>query len=78
MGGWGLKKCPFCGGEALLRANYTYKYHTWFVNAKCDVCGAQGATAAEPNDVADENYSWETDACRRAVMLWNREYKGEI
>lgn len=71
-----LKSCPHCGGDACLHSNYSYKARSYFVYAKCDVCGAQGKIYRSKTDpVADD---WQSVPCMDAVAAWNmRTYKDE-
>lgn len=61
-----LKQCPHCGGNAYLRAVYSYRGN-YFIFAKCDICGAQGK--AYPSEELPED--WDNDSCDAAVAAWN-------
>lgn len=68
-----IKACPHCGGASTLHANYSYKTRSYFVFAKCSICGSQGKiynTDTEPSG---------TDkACIAAVKAWNMRYREEL
>lgn len=71
-----IKPCPFCGGEARLEAYRNQRTQEWFIVVKCMTCRASGGTASEyKEDVLDDNYSWATEACDRAIRRWNTRVK---
>ena len=71
-----IKGCPHCGGEALLNSNYSYKYRSYFVFVKCDICGAQGKIyKSDTEPAADE---WNNQSCTDAVKAWNMRVKEEV
>ena len=53
----GLKKCPFCGGEATL----TKEHDRFFVSCENDDCG-----------VVVETRFWVSRTMERAIEAWNR------
>lgn len=61
--------CPFCGGDAELKANYSYKIRCYFVFVKCEICGAQGKVFKSSNDPQEDN--WQSDPCESAITAWN-------
>ena len=64
-----IRNCPFCGGEAILHANWSYRYKKYYVNCKCTICGSSGKgfpTADDPDET-----DWKDISCSRAVKLWN-------
>lgn len=64
-----LKYCPHCGGAATLNANYSYKTRSYFVFAKCDICGSQGKIYRSLDN--PEAAEWNNQACKDAVIAWN-------
>lgn len=68
-----LKKCPFCNGNAFLQGRFNYKQRSYFVCAKCNICGAQGKTYTSEED--PEEVDWNNSACNEAVTAWNMRYK---
>lgn len=70
-----LKRCPFCGGEATLTANYSYKTRAFFVMGKCSFCGSQGKIYNSNED--PEEAGWNNNACTDAVRAWNMRREEE-
>ena len=60
----GLKKCPFCGGEADFYQNYSDGYKKYFVTVKCEMCGAQGK-------VFSSERKWNPVTFKSAEKTWN-------
>lgn len=52
-----LKKCPFCGGEAMLKINYGFDEKVISSFVYCEECG-----------IATRSYALE----RTAIEVWNR------
>ena len=69
-----IEKCPHCGGEAALNANYSPKNRIWFIFVKCSLCGAQGKVFSDNRD--PEPKEWSSEACKNALSAWNLRYKG--
>lgn len=67
-----IKRCPFCGDEAKLRTNYSEVRELYFIFVGCKTCGARSKAYRETQN--PEDGSWDTDACRRAVIMWNHRY----
>lgn len=67
-----IETCPHCGGEARLTANYSPKTKLWFINVKCQICGATGKYYTQVED--PEGKEWKTDACYNALQAWNKRY----
>ena len=66
------KRCPHCGGLAVLNGNYNDNRDAWFVFVKCRVCGATGKTCITPND--PDEVQWKDSACLFAIDAWNLRY----
>lgn len=69
----GLKKCPFCGGEAKVSVTEeARRWRVWYV--KCRKCHARTDGYYEPDDLDDEinPYGKITETVEDAVRLWNR------
>lgn len=64
-----IKPCPHCGGTACLHGNYSRKIKSYFVFAKCDICGAQAKVYKSPEN--PEDVDWDNQACIDAVAAWN-------
>lgn len=64
------KKCPFCGGSAVMRQDYNSKKCCYFVYVKCEICGAQGQIFNSNTDADTEE--WGNYACYMAEKAWNR------
>lgn len=67
-----LKSCPFCGGEAVIKAaNKNYGFTIW-CQCKDGNCGAR--TVGYCPDTNNEDNSLESiESCKnRAVEAWNR------
>lgn len=70
------KKCPFCGGNAILANHYNSRQRTWFVVCQCDICGAQARTASNGRgNGAPDLDDFSNAAVYRAVQRWNQRYK---
>ena len=70
-----MKHCPFCGGEALLKANRASKGDWTFFFVKCDVCGAQSKAFSERYiswDDIDPDDIWDYPAAKSALRNWER------
>ena len=65
-----LRTCPFCGGSATLRSQYSAKYHGYFVFVKCDICRSQGTIFLAYEDPFEND--WEDVVCTKAISAWNR------
>lgn len=63
-----LKPCPFCGGEAVLKKEYSLFTPYANVIILCSECGA-----TINGVVASENYC----ANDKAIEAWNRRYTDE-
>ena len=63
-----LKACPFCGGQAEIKANYSRQKDKFFICATCKECGAQSKTFTSLTDPA----TGYTDGVMFSTMLWNR------
>lgn len=62
-----LKKCPFCGGKAMLNEKYNPKTRLTFTEVICLVCGGRGKTA-----IYNKNYDYQKErAYETAVSAWN-------
>ena len=61
-----LKNCPFCGGEAEIKA--TDGRYGIFVCIACSICDAQAKRFKVRND--DEVLTG--GAAKKAVLFWNR------
>lgn len=68
-----LKKCPFCGGTATLRANWNPRRSCWFVYVKCNVCQSSSGTRAARNDPSGND--WDGQECHEVVNIWNMRCK---
>lgn len=68
-----IKKCPHCGGLAVLNSNYSWSFKSHFVYVKCNICGAQGKSYFS-EDTPDE-VGWDNLACNDAINAWNMRYK---
>lgn len=69
-----LKACPFCGGQAEIKANYSRQKDKYFICATCKECGAQSKTFTSLTDPA----TGYTDAVMFSTMLWNRRPEDQI
>ena len=78
-----LKPCPFCGGEAELRAGKLYIYPV--VKVRCMKCGAStdfvfiDHPACSPKDMKakEETRYTEDEAKAVAIEAWNRRADNE-
>lgn len=70
-----LKSCPFCGGAADYIERYAKNGKSWFVCAKCSICGTQtkpqfvDCIDELEDDVFNERASSMED---RIADFWNR------
>ncbi len=73
-----LKKCPFCGGEAILRhehwrvdMQFDYDHDLYWVECIC--CKAKGSEIQVRNARYRKSMNVELgDAERKAIKAWNR------
>ena len=68
-----VSKCPFCGSQAALYANYSYKSKCYFVFVKCMLCGSQGRIYKSKED--PEETDWKNHACIDAMSALNMRFK---
>lgn len=76
-----LKPCPFCGGEADYVQRRSNNGNTWFVFAKCSICGAQ-SKAQFVNDILSAENAKDIEEkvlnrYDRVTNFWNRREKAE-
>ena len=64
-----IKKCPFCGGEGIINANYSHRFDTYFVSVMCENCGSQGKAYTSNNH--PEVDDWNCEICNDAINAWN-------
>ena len=73
-----LKKCPHCGGNCDIYQYYNHKQGVWFVEVKCDMCGARGKTVScGKGKPSPSQTDWTCNAVERAISAWNMRYKEE-
>ena len=51
------KCCPFCGGTATLRTNYSRKSDSWFVRMSCEICSAQSKSFEDDKDPSKNDWN---------------------
>lgn len=64
-----LKKCPFCGEDAYIVANYSDRVRQYYVSVKCEFCGSQARGTRCSYDPAKKNF--DDEASMRAIRAWN-------
>lgn len=67
-----LKRCPFCGWEAVIKAIYkSYGFTIWY-QCKNNSCDAR--TVGYCPNISEENHTLENiESCKnKAVEAWNR------
>jgi len=62
-----LRRCPFCGGKAVLMWNYSGGFY--YTRVKCTVCDTQ--CKSYRSEVSPSDKGWDTPSCRKAVAIWN-------
>ena len=71
-----IKRCPFCGGLADVRARWWGTGKTYIVFVQCQVCNAQTKTFPEEDNPA--RYNWETPAVELAIDTWNKRVRFDM
>lgn len=61
-----LKPCPFCGGKAKVKTQYSEKKDRWFSFVQCLDCFARSKTATAWRDPTDN-----LSLMDRATANWN-------
>lgn len=68
-----LKSCPFCGGEAIIKTEYTSRF---VIGCECSKCFAK--TARYTLDIKMPNALERIDECKQlAIEAWNRRVTDE-
>lgn len=66
---FGLKKCPFCGGDGQVIVHNGR--HGMFVGVSCKFCRAQGRTYSYHGDWLDRDNA-DFESVNLAVDAWNK------
>lgn len=65
-----LKKCPFCGGDAILWTSMTHM-GSKLITAKCTICGASAKAQYYVSVLPDKSVFEDPTAADRAAAVWN-------
>lgn len=62
-----VRRCPFCGGKASLK--YNYSNSRYYIRVSCYVCEAQGKSYKSNENPNDSD--WDSFECQEAIHAWN-------
>ena len=70
------KNCPFCGAKEITLNYHGVRMGGCVIWAECEVCGARSKAFYGKEYPDKDDNDWDTYACWKATMAWNRRDAG--